>query len=198
MVGHGNRVCRYGRAAKCVSGHKPEDACKRTYAKTTWTTHLGLQHGVFGVVVLQHIKQKRGRFPDGVARQKHIRQRVEIDRRPRLLGHHLGQVDRCVRVGHHHRLHQVHVIWLVPLALGVVHERVKVTLGRQRLDDLGGGIGALVQRQGRLLVARLAKEVAQLLGGSELLLLEPVVEQVLFVLAEHELGELDRLVGVEL
>ncbi len=138
----------------------------------TKPTHLGLQHGILRIIILQHIQQKRSRLPNRVPRQKHIGQRIQINRGPRLLGHHLGEVDRRLRVGHHHGLHEVHVIRLIPLAFGVVHECIKIPLGSEGLDDLGSGIGPLVETQGCFLVTGLAEEVTELFTGGELFLLE--------------------------
>ena len=76
---------------------------------------LGLQLVVLGLVLGEHVQQELGGFPHHGALQKQVSHGVELDGRPGLLGHHLGQRHCSRGVVHHHALQQVHVVRRVAL-----------------------------------------------------------------------------------
>mmetsp|Transcript_40808 Transcript_40808/g.97021 ORF Transcript_40808/g.97021 Transcript_40808/m.97021 type:complete len:941 (+) Transcript_40808:1922-4744(+) len=159
--------------------------------------NLGLKQRMLRLVVRKDVEEERCCLPHHVALKEEIAHGVDFNGRVRLLGDLLRQPDSTLRVAHHHRLQEVHVIRCVALSPSVLNESLDVALLGESSHHLLCGVAGLVTLQGPLVVPGLFEQVAELLAGLKLVVVHPVVDEVLLVLREDELRELHALVAVQ-
>mmetsp|Transcript_6965 Transcript_6965/g.21992 ORF Transcript_6965/g.21992 Transcript_6965/m.21992 type:complete len:406 (+) Transcript_6965:2970-4187(+) len=157
-----------------------------------------LQRALLGLVVLERLEQEGRGLLQAVVLHEDVRHRVEVDLRARRVGRELlRHVARTLRVhpdhvlDHHGPVHRhVHL-------LRVRGDFVRLARLGEALDHLVVRLRLEVDGEAHLHVHRL-DHVAELLRALELVLLQPLLQQLLLALLQHGLGELERLELVQL
>mmetsp|Transcript_30973 Transcript_30973/g.78949 ORF Transcript_30973/g.78949 Transcript_30973/m.78949 type:complete len:311 (-) Transcript_30973:1270-2202(-) len=160
---------------------------------------LRLQLGLVGPVGLEGVEKDGGRLLETALVHERLHDLVDVDERLAVLPleQALGEVGRTLGVGSNHVRQQLRVVRLVASLLDVGNDLVELAGRSHGLDHLRVHASAQVDGEGEPGVQG-AHDVAELLGTLQLVLLQPLLDQLAALLQHHRLHELNRLQRVEL
>ena len=157
----------------------------------------GLKAGVLGLVVLEGVEQESSSLLDHALRLEDVADTLKVNQRSLLaVGQSGSELSTLLGVGANDVLQQLDVIRLVAGLGSIRQDLVELTSLGETSNDLLGNIGLEVDRQGHVHIVR-ANHVTKLLGAVQLVLLEPLLQEVFSVLLQNWLCKFDRLVAVQ-
>mmetsp|Transcript_24111 Transcript_24111/g.48995 ORF Transcript_24111/g.48995 Transcript_24111/m.48995 type:complete len:275 (+) Transcript_24111:3326-4150(+) len=158
----------------------------------------GLQRALLLLVALKHVEQERRGLLQAIVLHEDVRHDIEVERHALGRSELLRKLQRACRVDAHDIGEQETPIGGILDLLAIDHDLVKLARLHETLDDLGmrGGFRAQVDGECELLVHHL-DVVAELLGALELVLPDPLLQELLLALLDNGLGQLQRLLRVE-
>ena len=159
--------------------------------------HARLQVALRLAVVLQRVEQKRRALLHQIVLHEHVDDLVEVRQRLGLVDQQLSELLAVVGIHAHDAAQQEDVVGREVHLLRVQDDLLVLARLHEALHDLERHDGAQVHAERERRVDGL-DEVAELLARLQLLLLEPLLEQLLLALLNHGLAQLDRLVLVQL
>ena len=113
------------------------------------------------------------------------------------LNEHLRELRALLRVHPHHVAEQEDVVRGVADLLGVENDLLELSSLGEALYHLAGDVGAQVHAQGQSGVRRF-DEVPELFGALQLVLLEPLLQELFPALLQYRPAQLQRLELVQL
>mmetsp|Transcript_3295 Transcript_3295/g.10326 ORF Transcript_3295/g.10326 Transcript_3295/m.10326 type:complete len:1450 (+) Transcript_3295:864-5213(+) len=156
-----------------------------------------LQRPVLLPVPRQRVHQERRRLLHPVELHEHVHRLRHVDQGAALvLGQLLGKLLRRLGVLPHHVAQDERVVRAVPRLLGVRDDLAVLARLHEAVDHLLRRLRAQVDGQRHLGVVR-GHHVAQLLAALQLVLLQPLDQQLRAPLRQHRLGQLHALVPVQ-
>mmetsp|Transcript_25740 Transcript_25740/g.76640 ORF Transcript_25740/g.76640 Transcript_25740/m.76640 type:complete len:1065 (+) Transcript_25740:1273-4467(+) len=160
---------------------------------------LGLELRLVGPVGLQRVQQDRCRLLEAALVHEGLHDLVDVDegRAVLALEEALREVGGALRVAGDHAGQQLRVVRLVARLLDVGHDLVDLARRHEALDHLGVRARAQVDGEGELGVHG-ADDVAELLGALQLVVLEPLLDELAALLLHHRPDELNGLLRVQL
>ena len=152
---------------------------------------------MLGLVVLESIKEERGRLLNHVLGQENIHDPVKVNKSTTLLiGELSSKLGTLLGVDPHDVLEELSVIRLVAYLLGVGQNLVELASLSESSDNLVGDVGLEVDVQSQTHVVW-SDDVSKLLGGLQFLFVHPLLQQMLAVLLQDGSDKLHTLVTVQ-
>mmetsp|Transcript_45208 Transcript_45208/g.105420 ORF Transcript_45208/g.105420 Transcript_45208/m.105420 type:complete len:340 (+) Transcript_45208:3287-4306(+) len=160
---------------------------------------LRLKVRLIWLVGLEGVQHDRCGLLQAVLVHEDLDHLVDVDERDAILTlkEALCKVGGTLGVCGHHVLQQLRVVRLVAHSLDIGHDLVDLSKLDKALDHLLVHVRTQVDRQGKLRFQR-AYNVSQLLRAFQLVLLQPLLNQLLPALLHHRPDQLHRLKGVQL
>lgn len=157
-----------------------------------------LERTLFGLVVLECVEEDRGGLLEHVLRHEDIDDSVKVDERTVLIVDELcSKLGTLVGVDTHKVLEKLSIVGSVADLFGVENNLIKLPQLGETGDDLVRNVGAKVNRESEVHIGH-STEVTELLTTLELVLFEPLFEELLLALLYDRTGKFKRFVLVEL
>ena len=148
-------------------------------------------------VVLQSVQEEGGALLDHVLLHEDVHDLTDVSEWLVICHQHAGELSPGLGVDPHHTAQQEDVVGGVADLLGIQDDLLELSGLGEALDDLVGHVSPQVDGEGEGGVGRL-DQVAELLAALQLVLLQPLLQQLLPALGQDWPAELEGLVLVEL
>jgi hypothetical protein len=182
-----------------------EDIELENSLRNVWSTReidledLGLQVPLIWSVLLQSLEKEGCALLDLVELQENVDNLINWSLWWSLIpvGDHPGETNSGLRVHSHDLSQNLYEIWDMTSLLAVRHDLVKLVGFDESLDDLIGGTRLLIDAESHLRIG-LSDKISKLVCRGQLLLLDPVFDEVELILLNDRSCKLNGLNGVQL